>query len=112
MTNVEWVPRSCDLPTAEQPLRVAEWDALFAARLTAVSRPEPLRVRLVLFGDAGVQEQVMDLAGRESDCCSFFTFTTTGGDTWVHLDIVVDQAHEPVLSALADRAGALAGRRQ
>ena len=104
MTNVEWVPRSCDLPTAEQPLRVAEWDALFAARLTAVSRPEPLRVRLALFGDAGVQEQVMDLAGRESDCCSFFTFltATTGDGLTLDISVPVQQTH--ILTSLADRA--------
>ncbi|MGW0891534.1 hypothetical protein [Saccharopolyspora sp. NPDC002578] len=112
MTNVEWVPRSCTLPTAERPLRVAEWDALFAARWTEVSRPEPLRVRLALSGDAGVQEQVSDLADRESGCCSFFAFTTTVGDTGVHLDIAVDQAHEPVLSALVDQARTLTGGRQ
>ena len=29
---VTWVPESCKLPTVEQPLRVAEFDALFATR--------------------------------------------------------------------------------
>lgn len=39
MTDLAWVPQSCTLPTQEQPLRVAEWDALFSERLTSLSRP-------------------------------------------------------------------------
>jgi hypothetical protein len=108
MTDLEWVPQSCTLPTPEQPLRVAQWDALFTEHLMEVSRPRPLRLRLELSGGAGVEERVRDLAERESGCCSFFTFTTTGDDAQVYLDIAVDQAHESVLRALADRAGALA----
>ncbi|WP_406689407.1 hypothetical protein REH65_25380 [Saccharopolyspora sp. ID03-671] len=111
MTDLEWVPQSCTLPSAKRPLRVAEWDALLVTRLTEVSRPEPLRLRLELSGGAGVHEQVSDLAGRESGCCSFFTFTTTGDDTSVHLDIAVDPAHEPVLNALAHRASTVASGR-
>ncbi|MCY0930223.1 hypothetical protein OTB20_29340 [Streptomyces sp. H27-H1] len=111
MTDLEWVPQSCTLPTPEQPLRVTQWDALLTEHLREVSWDGPLRLRLGLSGGAGVQEQVRDLAERESGCCSFFTFTTTGDDVQVQLDIAVDQEHEPVLSALADRAGALAGER-
>ncbi|MEV4838269.1 hypothetical protein AB0K05_27425 [Nonomuraea sp. NPDC049486] len=35
-----WVPSACTLPTAEQPLRVAEFDALFADAVRAVARPD------------------------------------------------------------------------
>ena len=38
MTN--WV-RSCTLPTAERPFRVAEFDALFATHVTSVTRVDP-----------------------------------------------------------------------
>lgn len=38
--TMTWVPQSCTLPTVEQPLRVAEFDALFA---TAVRSAERLR---------------------------------------------------------------------
>src|SRR5947209_12417027 len=35
-----WVPvGACTLPTRKQPLRVAEFDALFAAALRSVERP-------------------------------------------------------------------------
>lgn len=107
MSDLAWVPQSCTLPTEERPLRVAEWDALFAERLTSLSRPQPLRLRLDLAGGPGVEERVRDLVERESGCCSFFTFTTTtGGEDVIALDISVDPAHEGVLDALATRTAA------
>ncbi|MEV7242770.1 hypothetical protein AB0N92_16175 [Streptomyces sp. NPDC093248] len=105
-----WVPRSCTLPTTEQPLRVAEFDALFAERLAGSSRPERLRLELVLTGGKGVEETVRDLVARESDCCSFFTFTIEPGPDHIRLDVQVDGAHEAVLDALQERATATAGR--
>ncbi|MFW6723549.1 hypothetical protein ACHZ98_26010 [Streptomyces sp. MAR4 CNY-716] len=129
MSDLAWVPESCTLPTAERPLRVAEWDALFAEVPASVSRPEPLRLRLRLADGPGVAERVRELAERESGCCSFFTFTTDrdggvgddgdgdGGDGGdgdrtgsMSLDIAVDPAHAAVLDALAARIDT-AGRR-
>ncbi|MFD8790884.1 hypothetical protein [Streptomyces vinaceus] len=94
------------LPTEERPLRVAELDGLFSERLTGLSRPEPLRLRLDLVGGPGFEDRVRDLVGRESGCCSFFTFTTTVAEDVIVLDIEVDQAHEAVLDALAARSTA------
>ncbi|MGC0386679.1 hypothetical protein [Streptomyces sp. SAI-129] len=105
-----WVPQSCTLPTAEQPLRVAEFDALFAERLTGMSRPDRLRLELRLTGGQGVGETVRDLVGRESGCCSFFAFTVHPGPEQIRLEIAVDSAHEAVLDALEERAAAVAGR--
>lgn len=99
-----WVPDSCTLPTTEQPLRVAEFDTLFAKRLANPARPD--RLRLVLAGGDGVEEGVRDLVARESGCCSFFTFTVIPGLERIHLDISVDGAHEAVLDALQERAAA------
>ncbi|MBB6551859.1 hypothetical protein [Nonomuraea rubra] len=37
-----WVgPSACTLPTVEQPLRVAEFDALFAGAVQGVAPPGP-----------------------------------------------------------------------
>ena len=70
----EWVPvEACTLPTAEQPLRVAEFDALFAV-LLAADRRGPTWLRLRLRADAGVADSTADLTARESACCSFFAF--------------------------------------
>ncbi|MGW3327808.1 hypothetical protein [Streptomyces virginiae] len=111
MNDLAWVPRSCTLPTEERPLRITEWDALFSERLTVLTRPRPLRLRLDLAGGPGVEERVRDLVERESGCCSFFTFTLTPGEDLILLDIEVDQAHEAVLDALAARTVAAGEQR-
>jgi hypothetical protein len=110
----DWVPAdSCTLPTAERPLRVAEFDALFAASLRAVEHPHPAatRARLVLAGDAGLAERVQRLADAETSCCSFFTFTLTpldadgaGAAAVVALDVEVPPTRSDVLAALVARA--------
>ncbi|MET9319511.1 hypothetical protein ABZX75_04840 [Streptomyces sp. NPDC003038] len=105
-----WVPQSCTLPTTEQPLRVAEFDALFTERLTGAARPDRLRLQLILTAGLGVEGTVRDLVARESGCCSFFTFTVSSGPEQVHLHVEVDAAHEAVLDALQERATAVAGR--
>ncbi|PPK71438.1 hypothetical protein V5P93_003304 [Actinokineospora auranticolor] len=86
--DLAWVPRACALPTAEQPLRLAEFDALFTA-LRAVERPEPTRLRLVL--DASVEAIARDLAARETECCSFFTFAFDR-DEHLSVDISIPSA--------------------
>ena len=106
----DWVPvDACTLPTAEQPLRVAEFDDLFTAALRAVERRSgATQARLLLTGDLGLGERVQRLADAETECCSFFAFTVTlspgdDGET-VALDIEVPAAHAEVLTALVDRA--------
>ncbi|MEW2083919.1 hypothetical protein [Streptomyces sp. NPDC005283] len=111
MSDLAWVPQSCTLPTEERPLRVAEWDALFSERLTALSRPQPLRLRLDLADGPGVEDRVRDLVEREGGCCSFFAFTITPGQDRIHLEISVEAAHETVLEAIAARTG-IAGEPQ
>jgi hypothetical protein len=41
-----WVPESCRLPTVEQPLRVAEFDELFASAVTPAERVDRTGLRL------------------------------------------------------------------
>jgi hypothetical protein len=40
--ETRWVPEACTLPTVEQPLRVAEFDDLFATALRGIARPADL----------------------------------------------------------------------
>ncbi|RYP85881.1 hypothetical protein EKO23_11260 [Nocardioides guangzhouensis] len=94
---------ACTLPTAERPLRVAELDDLFAT-VTAVERPSPTLLRLVLAGPGDLLGTARDLAARESACCSFFTFTVTPADGGVRMDVSVPAARVDVLDALAERA--------
>jgi hypothetical protein len=98
---------ACTLPTAERPLRVAEFDALFADHVVTVGRDAPTQVTLLLHGDRDLEGRVRDLAARETDCCSFFTFTVTAWqeDTRrVRVEIHVPPDRSQILAALASRA--------
>ncbi|NUO57978.1 MAG: hypothetical protein HOV71_01100 [Hamadaea sp.] len=151
-----WVPDACTLPTAEQPLRVAEFDALFAASLRHADRRTPTRLRLTLGSstepadaspsdagpanaspadaspadaspasagpadtspadtspaDVSLADAVRDLAARETQCCSFFTFTVATPEPGVvRLDVEVPSGHVDVLDALEARAAAVGSR--
>jgi hypothetical protein len=101
------VPGACTLPSAQRPLRLAEFDDLFAVALRGQERLSPTRLRWRL--DAGAEQAARDLTRREAECCSFFSFTFSpagsAADNAVHLDITVPRAQAGVLDALAQRAG-------
>ena len=94
---------TCTLPTAERPLRLAEFEDLFSTAVRGVTRDDG-GVRLALSGKPCLTAQVQDLTSRESACCSFFTFTITGTDDNLTLLISVPLAQPDVLAALADWA--------
>ena len=96
---------SCTLPTLEQPLRLAEFDALFRDAVRGVERADDV-VRLHLSGPQGLLERTRDLTDRESACCSFFDFRLTGTDVDAVLEVRVPPSRRAVLAALADRADA------
>lgn len=111
LTNSWVAPDACTLPTAEQPVRLAEFDALFTNHTIGVERVTPTRLVLTLTGPPDLAAQVKDLTDRESSCCSFFTFTVSteedsGAESRVRLDVSVPAARVDVLDALAERAGA------
>jgi thioredoxin len=95
---------ACTLPTAEQPLREAEFDALFASALRGVERPAPAWLRLILDAGDGVEATTRDLTARESSCCSFFDFQLSPAEERLVLDVRVPQARIEVLDGLAHRA--------
>ncbi|TDD33557.1 hypothetical protein E1287_19160 [Actinomadura sp. KC06] len=106
--NQAWAPegpRACTLPTAQRPLREAEFDKLFAEAATGVERAGPGRTRVRLRPGPETAGRAASLAARENACCSFFTFTLTisGGDG-LTLDVTVPAAHTGVLDALTARA--------
>src|SRR4051812_37284841 len=90
---------ACTLPTAERPVRMAEFTALFAA-LTTVDRRTPGALRLHLADRPGLAEEATDLTARETGCCSFFTFGLTPAGDELLLDIAVPEAHIEVLDGL------------
>jgi hypothetical protein len=99
---------ACTLPTAERPLRLAEFDDLFASAARSVTRPDD-GVLIHLVGTADLRDRVRDLTTRETACCSFFTFVVEGRDDDVTVHVSVPSERRTILDALAARAeGAIA----
>ncbi|MFC0033412.1 hypothetical protein ACFFMM_28200 [Micromonospora chaiyaphumensis] len=110
--SASWVPDACTLPTAERPLRLAEFDRFFRAAVRGADRLSPEHLRLRLDGAEQVEETARELTARESSCCSFFTFDLARpGPGLLTLDVRVPAAHVGVLDALAERATSARGRR-
>ncbi|MGK5742060.1 hypothetical protein [Micromonospora sp. URMC 103] len=109
-TDDAWVPDACTLPTAERPLRLAEFDRFFTEAVRGVDRVSARHLRLRLDGTASVEEAARDLTAREASCCSFFTFdlSRSGADS-LTLDVRVPPGRVEVLDALAARAAAALG---
>ncbi|GIF23602.1 hypothetical protein BJ973_004211 [Actinoplanes tereljensis] len=99
-----WAPEACTLPTVERPLRLAEFDDLFATALRGQQRLSATALRWDL--DPAAEAVARDLTSRESECCSFFSFGFHLGDQSLRLDVEVPAAHVEVLDALARRAAA------
>lgn len=106
------MPDACTLPTADRPLRLAEFDRLFRDAVQGADRLSATNLRLRLDGGEQLAATIRDLIARESSCCSFFAFdlrrSTPGPLT---LDVRVPPAHVDVLDALAQRATSVRGPR-
>ncbi|MEV4296463.1 hypothetical protein [Microbispora rosea] len=105
-----WAPSACTLPTTEQPLRVAEFDTLFATAVRAVRRPGRERLRLELACSPEHAARAAELTARENGCCSFFAFTLTVADGGLALEVAVPPEHIEVLDALQARAVSAASK--
>lgn len=101
---------ACTLPTAQRPLRVAEFDDLFRTSLRTIDNVAGTQVRLLLAGGADLAARTRLLADAESSCCSFFTFVVTESVPGVvTLDVQVPPAYVDVLAGLVDRAHVVHG---
>lgn len=96
-----WVD-ACTLPTVERPLRVAEFDTLFAS----VRAVEPVGNTLRLTFDGTMESAVRELTARESECCSFFEWAFTKDSGTLTVEVSVPPGYVDVLAALAERARA------
>jgi len=102
MTELDWAPSACTLPTVERPFREREFSALFANSLQRVHRVHPTRADLTLDPASGTVAR--DLAARESSCCSFFTFEFESAPDSLTMRITVPDQHADVLEALITTA--------
>jgi hypothetical protein len=107
------VPRACTLPTDAQPLRVAEFDALFTEAMAPAVRVSSTHLRVHLAAGDAVAATAQDLLRRETECCAFFTFTLRRSADSTTLDVRVPPEHVSVLDAVGHRAetARLTGRR-
>jgi hypothetical protein len=102
----DWAPAACTLPTSDRPLRLAEFDALFATALRSADRAGRTDLTLTLTAAPGRVGVLRDLIRRETECCSFFEFRLEEGDP-LRLLVTVPAAYADVLDALATRADRL-----
>jgi hypothetical protein len=103
-SEAAWVPQACTLPTQERPLRVAEFDELFATSLRNVHRPARQRLQLIL--DPAAEQRVRELTALETECCSFFAFSISANGDQVCVEVDVPEGHVDVLDALMRSATA------
>jgi hypothetical protein len=104
LTRIRDVTDSCTLPTLERPLRAAEFDAVFQGTVLT-ERVSDTHLRIGLTGPDGLPERLRDLTERETECCSFFSFTVSeeAPDRAV-LDVEVSAGHVAVLDSMEARA--------
>ena len=107
MTELEWAPSACTLPTVERPLREREFSALFATALRDVHQVDATRADLVL--EPASEATARDLAARELSCCSFFTFDFANAGGALTMSVTVPAQHAAVLEALVATAKRDAG---
>jgi hypothetical protein len=100
------IPEECTLPSAERPLRAAEFADLLSEATRGARRDGPTQLRLELTPDRETAARAAGLAAAETECCSFFTFTLTAAGGTLTLDVTVPPAHAGVLDALAARVPA------
>jgi hypothetical protein len=105
-----WAPDACTLPTADRPVRLAEFDAVFGQGLRRVSRLSDRRAQWEFTAGPDRAARIADLLRRETACCSFFTFAVTSGAPGTAVvDVTVPVAQVRVLDALNQRAASRAG---
>jgi len=95
---------SCSLPTAERPVRLAEFDELLSSA-TSAERGGPTLLTFHFDDRDGLEAQARDLTARESDCCSFFEFSVVKGAGEVRVEVRVPEPHAGILDSLQSRAG-------
>lgn len=102
------VPAACTLPTAEQPLRLAEFDDFFQAAVRRSIRAKRTRLDLVISPQN--EASARDLAEREASCCAFFRFDFDRAGDDVVMRVGVPDGQVDVLDDLQARVSTILGR--
>jgi DNA-binding transcriptional MerR regulator len=88
---------ACTLDSDEMRERLAEWRGLRDRATTIELLPGGARLA---FDAAEPVAPIADLVSRESECCSFYTFTLRVDGPMRHLDISAGAGGEPAVHAL------------
>jgi hypothetical protein len=99
--------QACTLPTAEQPLRMAEFDEFFQTAVQRWTRPRATALDLVI--PQKIESFARDLAEREASCCSFFRFDFEPTAQGLVMRIGVSESHVEVLDALQAQVSTFVG---
>ncbi|MEO5922010.1 MAG: hypothetical protein ABIQ01_12800 [Pseudolysinimonas sp.] len=98
------IPHSCTLPTAERPIRLAEFDTLLESA-TLAKRDNAMHLTFYFDDAKGLEAQARDLTARESSCCSFFDFNVANDGGQIIVGIGVPDQHASILNSLQSRTG-------
>jgi hypothetical protein len=98
------IPHSCTLPTAERPVRLAEFDTLLGSAASA-ERDDATHLTFYFDDVEGLEARARDLTARESSCCSFFDFNVARDADQVIVGIRVPDQHTSILDSLESRTG-------
>lgn len=99
-----WVPEAYTLSTVDRPLRVAEFDELFATAVRTAERIGPTGLRIHLPAGEETVSTVQELVAREVECCSFFSFEVRQEPGETELEVRVPESQTAVLDAMDRRA--------
>jgi hypothetical protein len=102
MSEPQWAPASCTLPTVERPLREREFGTLFRTALLHVQAASPERAEFTL--QPASEDTARALAAKETSCCSFFEFTFDKRADNLVMTVQVPAVHASVLAALVTSA--------
>ena len=98
------IPHSCTLPTAERPVRLAEFHTLLDSATTS-QRHDDTHLTLCFDDADGLEAQARELTARESSCCSFFDFNVAKDAGQVIVGIQVPGQYSSILDSLESRNG-------
>lgn len=102
----DFAPADCTLPTADRPLRAAEFRDLLDGAVMSSERMDETRLQLRLRRDREIAARAAALATAETECCSFFIFALTITSDSLLLDVTVPAARADILDAMAAQARA------
>ena len=87
------IPIACTLSASDARSQLSEWQGILSHSVDNSERVSPNRLQLRFSADADI-ESVINLAQRESACCTFFSFSIEIATD--HLLLIIEVPNEAV----------------